>query len=109
MIPAACDIMSHAFVDLSRDVSRGGSCRWARHRLLSDKNYGAREEIISQTLTLRLTDTAEADLAEIWAYLATKATNLDLSKVEKKSHFPHGHIPGHHKCIDELTGQLKKC
>jgi len=20
----------------------------------------------------------------------------------KKSHFPHGHIPGHHKCIDEL-------
>lgn len=60
-------------------------------------------------MTLRLTDTAEADLAEIWAYLATKATNLDLSKREKKSHFPHGHIPGHHKCIDELTGQLKKC
>jgi hypothetical protein len=60
--------------------------------LIREKNYGAREEIISQTLTLRLTDTAEADLAEIWAYLATKATNLDLSKVEKKialSAWPH--------------------
>lgn len=35
---------------------------------------GRKEEVISEPLVLRLIDTAEADLAEIWAYLAAEAS-----------------------------------
>src|SRR5574338_1416101 len=44
------------------------------HRLRHGQDHRTREEVISRTLPLRLTDAAEADLAEIWAYLAVEVS-----------------------------------
>jgi len=56
---------------------RQGSCRCrgrSRQGFRYEEDRRAREEAISDPLILRLTNTAEGDLAEIWAYIAAEAS-----------------------------------
>ncbi len=52
----------------------GGRRRGSGQGLQQESHHRAREKTISQPLILRLTDTADADLAEIWSYLASEAS-----------------------------------
>ena len=61
------------------DVAAGGvqKLRRCSHRR-------AREEAISRPLTLRVTDAAEADLAEIWFYIAVEASETTATRLIDK-------------------------
>ncbi|WP_244593410.1 type II toxin-antitoxin system RelE/ParE family toxin [Methylosinus trichosporium] len=48
------------------------------------QHHRQREEAISRPLDLRLTDTAEADLAEIWAYVADDSSEATATRLLEK-------------------------
>jgi toxin ParE1/3/4 len=54
---------------------------WPRQGLRRRPHRRTREEAISQPLTLRLTENAEADLAEIWFYVAGEASEATATRL----------------------------